>query len=185
MPSAYISVGSNISPEKNVKKAIILLSKNVFIKGISTFYKTLPFDRPGQPIFYNGVIQIETEASPQNLKYTLLRDIENKLYRRRTSDKSAPRTIDLDILIYEREVIHDNDLDIPDPDILARPFLALPLCELNPGLILPEWNRSIIEIAESLDCNEMKPLTKFTEILKRSIKNGYQKSGKIDKRAFN
>jgi 2-amino-4-hydroxy-6-hydroxymethyldihydropteridine diphosphokinase len=176
MPTAYIGIGSNIEPEKNIQKALILLSEKVLISGISTFYLTKPFDRTDQQLFYNGAARIETEDEPLALKYCILRNIEKKLGRKRTGDTSSPRTIDLDILVYDRIVIHDEKLHIPDPDILERPFLALPLYELSRNMILPGWNRAISAIAEQLKDSDMTPLTEYTEKLRRILKHEYKES---------
>ncbi|OHD71404.1 MAG: 2-amino-4-hydroxy-6-hydroxymethyldihydropteridine diphosphokinase [Spirochaetes bacterium RBG_16_49_21] len=180
MPTAYIGVGSNIRPEKNIKKAVALLSRHAFITGISTFYQTKPFDRCGDPLYYNGVVRIKTAAHPLELKHHVLRSIEKKLGRRRTFDKSAPRSIDLDILVYDEVVMNDGELCIPDPAILERPFVAMPLYELAEELILPGWNRSMREIAEKLKDDDLRPMPEYTKQLRRIISNGYRKSGTPD-----
>ena len=180
MPRAYISVGSNLDRENNILQAMHFLSQDVSVINLSLFYRTEPLNRPGQPDFYNGVVSIETEILPGDLKYQVLRRIENKLGRVRSTDKYASRGIDLDILLYDQQVIHNEILDIPDPDILKRPFLVLPLYELNPELILPEWNRPIREIAEELSNIKMIPLTVFTDKLRRNLKDGHRKGGEFN-----
>jgi 2-amino-4-hydroxy-6-hydroxymethyldihydropteridine diphosphokinase len=171
MPTAYIGIGSNIEPEKNIQKALILLSEKVLITGISTFYLTKPFGREDQQLFYNGAARIETDNEPLDLKFRILRKIEKKLGRKRAGDTPASRTIDLDILVYDRIVIRNEKLHIPDPDILERPFLALPLYELSRNMILPGWNRAISAVAEQLKDNDMTPLMEYTEKLRRILKN--------------
>ncbi len=173
METAYIGMGSNIEPEKNIIEALDLLSKDVNITGISTFYKTEPVDRPDQLLYYNGVVKIETHYSPTDLKLLILRMIEEKLGRKRTGDKSASRPIDLDILVFGRLSVHDKDLDIPDPHILKRPFLAIPLFELDNEMSFPEWRLTIGQIAENLKENDMKPLLGYTKKLRRILSNGH------------
>jgi 2-amino-4-hydroxy-6-hydroxymethyldihydropteridine diphosphokinase len=171
MPRAYIGIGSNILPEKNIAKAVLLLSKKVAIIDISTFYLTKPIGGPDQPQFYNGAAYVDTESSPLDLKFHILRDIEKKLGRIRSGDKSSPRTIDLDILLYDHIVMNDGVLKIPDPDILERPFLALPLYELSRNLIVPGWDRAISVIAENFKDHDMKPLPELTKKLKGMLHN--------------
>jgi 2-amino-4-hydroxy-6-hydroxymethyldihydropteridine diphosphokinase len=166
---AYIGVGSNIRPEENIRRALYLLATQVTIDAVSTFYRTKPVDRPKQPFFYNGVVRIATAIPPSGLKENVLREIESRLDRRRTSDKSAPRTIDLDILLYGDRVISGNGLSIPDPSIARRPFLAFPLRELAPDLVLPDSGRRLSEIVEALTAGGLEPLVDFTRMLKKEI----------------
>jgi len=128
---AFIAVGSNIEPEHHIRLALEQLARHVTITGLSTFYRTPPLHRPEQPTFINGVVRIETAIPARALKFEVLRTVESRLGRVRTVDKYAPRTIDLDIVLYGSQVIAEPDLRIPDPDLRARPFLAVPLLELE------------------------------------------------------
>lgn len=167
---AFISVGSNIEPEKNIVLALDRLRQYVNVIAVSTFYQTKAIDRPNQADFINGVFHIQTDLCPRKLKFDILRKIESELGRIRSEDKYADRTIDLDIVIYGDIVIKEPDLDIPDKDIRKRPFIAFPLLELSPSLVLPDTN----EMLSSLDIiraeSDMKPVHELTEILKRSLK---------------
>jgi 2-amino-4-hydroxy-6-hydroxymethyldihydropteridine diphosphokinase len=167
---AFIGVGSNIEPELNITDALARLSKYVDIKGISSFYKTAPLLRENQDDYLNGVWQISTSMSPRELKFGVLRTIEKKLHRNRESDKYAPRTIDLDILLYGEMVVYEDNLTIPDPDIYKRSFLAFPLSELNPNLVMPDTKKPLNDILSVLSKGNMIPDTAFTESL-RSIVN--------------
>ena len=127
--AAFIGVGSNIQPERNISDALARLSKRVDITGISTFYKTTPILRKDQDDYLNGVWQISTSMSPEKLKFDVLRKIEQELHRNRESDKYASRTIDLDILLFGDLIIQEENLTIPDPDIYKRSFIAFPLSD--------------------------------------------------------
>jgi 2-amino-4-hydroxy-6-hydroxymethyldihydropteridine diphosphokinase len=166
---AYISVGSNIDPEKNIPEALEKLKKYVRVKAISTFYRTIPIGRPEQPAFLNGVWQIDAEQTARELKFHVLRQIESELGRVRTEDKYAARTIDLDIVLYGDMVINEPDLHIPDPDIRQRPFIAVPLLDLAPRLVLPDTG----ELLSSLDIvrvtRDLEPVYDFIEILRERI----------------
>ena len=169
MARAFISIGSNIDPETNVRSAILRLASTVWLSAISTVYRTEPVGPPGQPWFYNCVVEIQTDMPPRELKFGLLRPIEGELGRTRGPDKFAARTIDLDLILYDELVMTTKDLALPDPDIPKRPFLAIPLNELAPGLILPGLRLRIQQAAESLSPNTMKPLTAFTEHLRKEF----------------
>jgi dihydroneopterin aldolase/2-amino-4-hydroxy-6-hydroxymethyldihydropteridine diphosphokinase len=169
MARAFVSIGSNIEPAKNVEKAIRLLSLEVSITGISTVFMSEAEGRPGQPRFYNCVVEIETELPPVKLKYEVLRRIEADLGRVRSADKYAARTIDLDLIIYDELVITTADLILPDPDIRKRPFLAVPLRELAPDLAIPGSNLRIEEAAGKPSQHAMEPLEGYSTHLRKEI----------------
>lgn len=166
---AYIGVGSNIEPESNITDALTHLSKHVNITGISSFYKTAPLLRENQDDYLNGVWQISTSMTPGKLKFDVLRRIEKELHRNRESDKYAPRTIDLDILLYGDMVIQEDNLTIPDPDISKRSFIAFPLSELNPDLVMPDTKKPLIDILSVLSKENMIADKTFTQKLRRMV----------------
>ena len=166
---AFIGVGSNIQPERNITDALVRLSKRVDIKGISTFYKTTPILRKDQDDYLNGVWQISTSVPPEKLKFGVLRKIEKELNRNWESDKYASRTIDLDLLLYGDLVIHEENLTIPDPDICKRSFIAFPLSEINPNLVIPDIKKPLIDILNALSKDNMIPDITFTESLRSMV----------------
>ena len=172
MARAFVSVGSNIDPADNIKKAVRLLGAQTRILAISTVYFTEPIDRSGQPPYFNCVLEIETGTPPLDLKLTVLRPIEASLGRLRISDKFAPRTIDLDLILYDDITLAGEELTLPDPDILQRPFLAIALYELAPDLVLPGSTTPIMDIVAALLRKTMKPLGSYTEVLRGEIRHG-------------
>lgn len=172
MPICYISVGSNIEPEKNIIEALNLLQKKVKITSTSTFYVTKPIGNIIQPDYLNGVWEIETEIPPKKLKFKILRKIEKKLKRKRTKDKYAPRTIDLDLILYNNLVLSSKKIKLPDEEIYKRNFIALPLYELNKDIILPDTNLKIIDIVKKMKKDDLIENLFFTEKLKKIIKQG-------------
>lgn len=166
--TAYIGVGSNIAPEQNIVLAIDLLKQRVAVTGCSTFYRTAPLDRPDQPVFLNGVWQIETTLTAQVLKSDVLRSIEAELGRKRTEDKYAARPIDLDVLLYGDRVIDEPDLKIPDPDIRTRSFISVPLLELDPQLVLPDTRETLASLVNPGDEAAMKADREFTQRLREN-----------------
>jgi 2-amino-4-hydroxy-6-hydroxymethyldihydropteridine diphosphokinase len=165
----YIAVGANIEPERNITAGLMLLAKQVDIRAVSTFYRTPAIGHADQDDYLNGVIAIETVLSAHELKLDFLRDVERATGRRRSADAYAARPLDLDILLYGEHVIDDGEIEIPDPDITLRPFLAAGLLELNPSLTLPGDGR---RLAERIDPGVIAALKKedaFTRELKESL----------------
>lgn len=169
MTDVYLSLGSNIDPETNLIRAVAELKKSITIRKVSTVYRTRAVDRETQPDFYNCVLLAETEASAREMKFNLLRPVESLLGRKREEDRYASRTIDIDILLFGSERLDEEDLKIPDPDLLTRPFLARALLELSPGIVLPGSGIALTEIAKELDSEGMTPLGKLTERLRALI----------------
>ena len=164
-----VAVGSNIAPERNVPAALDMLAHQARLTGISTFYRTAPLGRPEQPPFLNGAVRIETRHPARALKFDVLRAIERRLGRVRTEDAFAPRPIDLDIALYGHAVIDEPDLRVPDPDIRARPFLALPLLELEPDLVLPDTGQALASLIQPEWASTMRPDAALTECLRSKL----------------
>jgi 2-amino-4-hydroxy-6-hydroxymethyldihydropteridine diphosphokinase len=162
---AYIGVGSNIDPERNVRAALRELARAANVVGVSTFYRTAPLGHPDDPWFVNGVVAIETDSPPRALKRDVLRHIEDELGRRRSADPNLARTIDLDLLLYE-----DGGVE-PDAEIGERAFLAWPLVELDPQLRMPD-GRAVRTLAEGLSRDDMVALPELTAQLRQEAQHG-------------
>ncbi len=169
MTIAFLALGSNIEPEKNIQKAVRLLSDHVTILKSSTVYLTEPLLQKKQPRYYNCVIETATDTEPHTLKLEVLRPIEEALGRQRQEDKYASRTIDIDLILYGDLYISDGTLELPDPEIEKRPFLAIPLAEIEPELLLPPSNRPISEIAGKFKHAQLVSLKDFTKTLRTLI----------------
>ncbi len=165
--TAFVSMGSNISPAKNMRKAVRILSERTCLLGISTVYCTRPEGPSGQPFYLNCIAALETDLSPHKLKYGLLRPIEEALGRIRNDDKYAPRTIDLDLVAYGGLSIKTEGLTLPDPLITERAFLAAGLYELSPEMGLPGLGISLKELAAGPRPEGMEPLETFTALLRK------------------
>ena len=163
MPRVFVSVGSNVYPEKNVTRALRLLNDELGIRAISTFYRTPALNRPQDPPFVNGVVEVGDALGPLDLK-KVLQNIERTVGRERTADRYAPRTVDLDLLLYGDRVTH--------PDIRERPFVAIPLLELAPDLILPDSGKALRSIVDSLPRYPMEPLADLTRRLRTEVADG-------------
>jgi len=164
---AFIAVGSNIDAERNVSAAIELLGRHVRIVAVSRFYQTPALGAPDSPDFLNGVVEIETELEPRELKRLVLLEVESGLGRERGAEKNAPRTIDLDLVLYGDLIWSEEGLVLPAPEILERAFVALPLLELEPELVLPGTGRPLRELVAGLSSSEMEPAELFNARLRR------------------
>ncbi|MED3794786.1 2-amino-4-hydroxy-6-hydroxymethyldihydropteridine diphosphokinase [Niallia alba] len=148
MNEVYLSLGSNIGNRfEYIYEAVQMLRSQEEIKvvNISSIYETDPVGYEEQALFLNIVVQIETSLNPLSLLEQCQR-IESELGRKRII-KWGPRTIDLDILLYNHENIVSEKLIIPHPRIEERAFVLVPLIEIAPDIKLP--NKSIL-LKESL-----------------------------------
>ena len=171
MPRVFVSVGSNVDPEKNVTRALRLLNHELGIRAISTFYRTPALNRPQDPPFVNGVVEVGDALGPLDLK-KVLQNIERTVGRERTADRYAPRTVDLDLLLYGDLVSSSDGLTIPHPDLRERPFVAIPLLELAPDLILPDSGTALRSVVDSLPRYPMEPLADLTRRLGTEVADG-------------
>ena len=142
----YLILGANIEPEQNTEEAVHLLSKYCTIKAISSTWETVAVGSDG-PNFLNLAIQIECEQSPVELKVDVISVIESELGRVRTSDKNAPRTIDLDIIIYDDMLI--------DPALWYKAFIAIPMAELMPDLVNEQTGQTLKEFIRQFEGQDL------------------------------
>ena len=132
MSTAYIALGSNLGERRNtILRAIDMCKeKGIAVINVSSLIEADPAGGPPQEKFINGVMEVETDRSPQELLSILL-EIEKSLGRVR-SIKNGPRTIDLDILLYDEINLESEELVIPHPRMLERDFVMKPLEEIAP-----------------------------------------------------
>ena len=145
-------MGSNIEPRFNIVRAAAILVELFPRARFSRVFETEPVGARKAPWFLNAAAAIATDLGPRELKYDVLRPLESRLGRERSSDRNAPRTIDLDIAMYGDQVISDSAarLEIPDPNIVTDSHIALPLADLEPDMLHPLEGRTLKEIADSL-----------------------------------
>jgi 2-amino-4-hydroxy-6-hydroxymethyldihydropteridine diphosphokinase len=137
VPRAYIGLGSNLGDrEATLQRALRLLGERVEVVAVSSFRETEPWGYVDQPPFLNAAAAVETELSPRGLLDALL-EVESALGRTRDGHRYGPRTIDLDLLLYEDDVVSEPGLTVPHPRLHERRFALEPLAELEPALSVP------------------------------------------------
>lgn len=145
---AYLSLGSNIEPERNMEAAIELLACYTRLVAVSSVWETKPVGLVKQANYLNAAAIIQTAKPANQLKEQTLQKIETVLGRVRQANKNAPRPMDIDIMLFNRQIFNLGHRHIPDPEILERPFVAIPLAEIAPNYIHPETGQRLKEIAD-------------------------------------
>lgn len=168
-PRVFVGVGSNIDPERNIVAAGLLLGERCGLVACSTFYRTAAVERPDQRDFLNGVFEIQCELDARRLKFDVLRRIETELGRARVEDAYAARPIDLDVLLHGRDTLREADISIPDETIRTRAFVAVPLLELAPDLILPDTGGRLDGLEITREADALDADIAFTKRLKARL----------------
>ena len=127
MNTVIISIGSNIQPEENISQALLILREHHTVVNESSISVTKPLGYFNQPDFHNGAVLLHTMMDFETLNSSL-KEIENQLGRIRRANKNGPRTIDLDIVIWNGTVV--------DTDVKKRTFLRNAILELLPDIDL-------------------------------------------------
>ncbi len=136
----YVGLGSNLlHPRRQLARAVRALARlpRTRIVGVSSNYVSAPLDCPDpQPEFVNAVAALKTTLPPLAL-LGRLHAIERRQRRATQRQRNAPRTLDLDLLLYGRARLHHPRLVVPHPRMDARAFVLRPLVELSPGVTIP------------------------------------------------
>lgn len=145
---------------RNLQEAVAALGDaGIKIIRVSSLYETEPVDYTNQAWFVNQAVAVETEMAPMELLQTAQR-IETQMGRTKTVPK-GPRLIDLDILLYNDEIIDLPELQIPHPAMHLRRFVLQPLAEIAPDALHPGMHRSVAELlAQSTDSSAVRILGK-------------------------
>lgn len=166
---AFISLGSNIEPEENLFFGTRRLSELGRLIAVSTVYQNPAVGTTPQPDFLNTAALIETDLPAEAIRRHLRR-IEADSGRVRTHDKFAPRTLDLDLCLLGDHVIECSEFVLPDPDLLTRAHLAVPMAELAPSFLHPITGETLQIIADRLRPEaSLRPRPELTDCLRRIL----------------
>lgn len=136
---AYVGLGSNLDdPLRQLELAVTALDSLPLcrVRRQSSRYLSAPWGLAGQPDFVNAVVELETTLDAEALLGALL-GVERQLGRRRDGERWGPRVIDLDLLLYGRQRLHTDQLELPHPRMTDRAFVLVPLAEIAPDLEIP------------------------------------------------
>ena len=132
----HLGLGSNLGDRRrNIERAVELLGERMEVELVSKLYETPPMYEERQPPFLNAVCRCAAPPSPRNL-LRLIQEIEVALGRA-PGPKNSPRPLDIDILLYGSLTLNEPDLVIPHPGIAERPFVLIPLAEIDPAIVDP------------------------------------------------
>lgn len=137
--TAWIGLGSNLGDGTRLtKRALELLGQDDSIQVLrtSSLYRTSPWGHAAQPDYINSVAELSVSMEPLQLLETLM-EVEQRLGRTRSGRRWGPRCMDLDVLLLENRILFLPGLAVPHPRMHRRAFVLVPLCELEPGLLIP------------------------------------------------
>jgi 2-amino-4-hydroxy-6-hydroxymethyldihydropteridine diphosphokinase len=135
-------------PSVQLSEAIKRLKTLVLVEQVSSFYSTEPIEFREQPWFANCSLELRTALDPRALMDALLR-IERDMGRTRTQPK-GPRIIDIDLLLFNDDVINEPDLQVPHPAMAQRRFVLVPLAEIAPGAWHPVSHKTASDLLKAL-----------------------------------
>ena len=139
--NVILLLGSNIEPDKNIRQALDLINQHVNLVARSHLWETEAVGSNG-PNFLNIAVVISTPFEAARIKENIIQPIEDQLGRMRTKDKYAPRTMDIDIILFNDQVVDQN--------LWSKAFIALPVAELVPDLPHPTRNQTLSDISMEL-----------------------------------
>ncbi|SFB31984.1 2-amino-4-hydroxy-6-hydroxymethyldihydropteridinediphosphokinase [Lentibacillus halodurans] len=164
MKNIFLALGSNIEPRKEyLSKALhaLNLHQQMTVIRRSSIYQTIPVGYTDQADFLNMVVELDTSLSPLEL-LDVCQSIEQQLDRKREI-RFGPRTIDLDILIYNQENRETERLTLPHPRILERAFVLIPLGEIAPKLTMPTADKTVSDYIEELPESDIEGVMLWIE----------------------
>ncbi len=142
----YLGVGGNIDPEKNIKEGFKLLRERFDILDVSSTYRSPAWGvKEKQPDYLNLAVKARTDKDLFAVR-SELRWIEELMGRKRTLDKLSPRTLDIDLLIYDDFVTKDEGGTLPHPQLLTQQFVYFPMSDIAQDMIVPGEGRALKDI---------------------------------------
>ena len=149
----FLLLGSNVDRERCYLEAVKLIAALGEVLAVSPVYETAPVGMEGADDFFNGAMLLATGLEPEVLKERLRREVEEPLGRVRRPGGSSyvPRTMDVDIALWDDRVGRIGNNPVPDPDILRHIHVARPLADIAPDHPHPETGETLAAIARRLE----------------------------------
>ena len=160
-----IALGSNLpfknlSPVKIIDEAYRVLKKNnIKIIKKSHIYQSEAYPNNSDPLFYNSALSIKTTLQPIDLLDNILK-IE-KLFGRERKERNSPRTLDIDIISYDNLILNEKNLKIPHPNLHLRPFVILPIRDLDTNWKHPVFFKTVTQIIDKFEPKEINKVKKL------------------------
>jgi 2-amino-4-hydroxy-6-hydroxymethyldihydropteridine diphosphokinase len=147
--AVYIALGANLGDRRaNLAEALRRMEPDINVEAVSALYESPPQPPAPPPAYLNAACRVTTQLEPREL-LAYLKRIEREMGRQ-TTERWAPRPIDLDIALYDDRIIDEGDLVIPHPRIAERAFVLRPLLDLDPNLTHPVTGERIAELLRRL-----------------------------------
>lgn len=158
MPTVYVGAGSNVAPERNLMRAVAELAREFPGVRFSPWYRNRAVGFEGED-FINLVVAFDTDL-PAHTVLAKLHDIEAQCGRARNAPRWAPRSMDLDVLLYGDLICDEPGLKLPRPDLLKRAYMLGPLAALAPEVVHPTARLTIGELWRRFDraAHPLEPL---------------------------
>ena len=154
MVIAYVALGSNLGDRAHhIREAIQKLGTVVTVEALSPIYETEPQYVREQPAFYNAVVRVQTDLTPEDL-LVHLENIEKAVGRTETF-RNGPRVIDLDILLYDDRQMDSPSLTIPHPRMHERAFVLAPLTDIAPDLVHPRSRLTMRDLLQKISVRDV------------------------------
>ncbi|CAK9885987.1 MAG: 2-amino-4-hydroxy-6-hydroxymethyldihydropteridinepyrophosphokinase [Candidatus Erwinia impunctatus] len=156
MSQVYLALGSNLAePRQQINAALSALRQlpESQLTAVSSFYRTPPYGPAGQPDYLNAVVSLDTRLSPETL-LDATQHIEQQQGRIRCGERWGPRTLDIDILLFDNRVLNTPRLTVPHYDMHNRAFMLVPLLEIAPDCTLPDGT-AISTLLSQLDIRQI------------------------------
>ena len=155
-----IALGKNLSPIEIIEKTYqILKNYDITIIKKSNIYQSEAYPNKSDPLFYNSALSIETKLKPYELLENILK-IE-KLFGRERKGKNYPRTLDIDIISLDNLILDEKNLKIPHPNLHLRPFVILPIRDINVNWKHPVFLKTVGQIIEKFEPDELNKVKKI------------------------
>lgn len=149
MGTAYLSLGSNIEPEKHLRAAVAELRERFGQVLLSPFYRTPSVGFEGAD-FLNAAARIETDLSPEQLD-AWLHALEDRHARDRSGPRFSSRTLDVDLLLYDDRILQGaGHLELPRPELAKQAFVLKPMADIAPEVVHPTRGRTLGELWEEM-----------------------------------